>query len=110
MSNILPLRLNFSVPSLSIGREVSLPRMANLFVHGQYEMKVLKSGIITSVVPESAQASSGSSDVNRRASKDESKACAMACTRDTIVLGMVEARCADVWHLTRWFTTLSNLR
>ena len=71
MSNTLPLRLNFAVPSPNRGCGVSLPRMANLFVDVLYEMKALKSGIITSVTPESTQASSRSSDVNKQASDEE---------------------------------------
>ena len=63
MINTLPLRLNLAVPSPKMGRGVSLPSLAKRFTHLRYDMKAPKSGIMMSVAPESAHASSSSSEV-----------------------------------------------
>ena len=110
MRRTLPLRLNLAVPSPRMGSGVSSPRMANLLVHVLYDMNALKSGNMTSVAPESAHASSGSSDVNKQASEDESKACVMLWTREAIWLGLVDARRADVLLFARRPAIFLNLR
>ena len=110
ISRTLPLRLNLAVPSPRMGSGVSSPRMANLLLHVLYDINALKSGNMTLVAPESAHASSGSSEVNMHASDDESKACVMLWTRDAIGLGLVDARRADVILLARRLAIFLNLR
>ena len=74
----LPLRLNLAVPLPKMGSGVSSPRMAKRFTHLRYEKKAPKSGIITSVDPESAHASSAYAEVKWHTSDDVSYTRVMA--------------------------------